>query len=119
MARTSTRCNACTDRSGANGGNWKGGRIKHKAGYIMIRIPEHPRSHANSGYVFEHILVMENHLGRFLVPGENVHHKNGIKDDNSLSNLELWCKPQPSGIRAEDAYLHALATIKLYQPLFG
>ncbi len=50
----------------------------------------------------QHHVVMEQVLGRPLRPFENVHHINGIRDDNRPENLELWCKPQPSGQRAED-----------------
>ncbi len=71
--------------------NWKGGRIQDKKGYILLYKPEHPnavvgRTH---GYVYEHRFVMAEHLGRPLDTKEFVHHKNGIKDDNRLENLEL------------------------------
>jgi HNH endonuclease len=72
------------------------------AGYVMLYAPDHPRARSNP-YVFEHILVMESLLGRHLYPDENVHHRNGVKGDNRPENLELWIRPQPSGIRASDA----------------
>ena len=52
--------------------------------------------------MLEHVHVKEQELGRRLAPGENVHHKNGIKDDNDPDNLELWLKMQPSGQRVTD-----------------
>jgi len=111
-------CISCWNKqqSLSKNGNWKGGITTHKSGYKMIRISDHPRSKSNSGYVFEHILVMEDSIGRYLVDGENVHHINGIKDDNRIENLELWTKPQPSGIRSSDAVAWAKEILRLYDP---
>lgn len=50
----------------------------------------------------EHIVVMEKILGRPVLRSEFVHHKNGVRDDNSPKNLELWVKPHPSGQRVCD-----------------
>ncbi len=82
----------------------------------MVKTPGHPRARSRD-YVFEHILVMEAHLRRYLVAGENVHHKNGIRDDNRLENLELWTRPQPPGARVEDVIAWAWEILDRYGDL--
>src|SRR3990172_2319236 len=69
-------------------GMWRGGKFINK-GYVFIHKPGHHRADV-SGYVREHILVMENYLGRVLALGEVIHHKNRIKDDNRIENLMLF-----------------------------
>jgi hypothetical protein len=66
-----------------------------KEGYVRRTMPDGRR-------VLEHVHVMEQQLGRRLAPGENVHHKNGIKHDNDPGNLELWFVMQPTGQRVTD-----------------
>lgn len=57
---------------------------------------------------------MESLLGRYLLPGESVHYRNGVRDDNRPENLELWVKPQPPGCLAEDAVEWARQVLRRY-----
>lgn len=69
-------------------------------GYVDIKTVD--------GFRRQHRVVMEEHLGRRLVPGENVHHINGIRSDNRLLNLELWYVGQPAGQRVDDLLEYAV-----------
>ena len=77
------------ERLGKKASNWRGGK-RINNGYIIIYSPEHPYPNFQKKYVYEHRLVMEKHLGRYLLPTEHVHHINKIKTDNRVKNLELF-----------------------------
>lgn len=109
----------CQSTAGNESGNWTGGKTYHKSGYVMRRTPGHPRARGKSPYVFEHVLVMKEVLGRHLVEEESVHHLNGVKDDNRPENLGLWVRPQPSGIRASDAVAWAREILARYEGASG
>jgi hypothetical protein len=100
--------------AGKRGPTWQGGRIAlNGSGYVLIHSPDHPDARKN-GYVLEHRAVMSEILGRPLDPGENVHHKNGVRDDNRPENLELWVTSQPAGQRPEDLVEWAKEILRRY-----
>ncbi len=78
-----------TIKRGANSAAWRGGRRRDAKGYISIYLPNHPYA-TKAHYVLEHRLVMEEELGRYLLPSEKVHHRNRVKDDNRPENLEVF-----------------------------
>lgn len=85
------KMNSIQARVGKKGGNNKGGRVKNAQGYIQIWKPEHPNANKN-GYILEHRLIISEQLGRKLTRDEDVHHINGIKDENRLENLKILTK---------------------------
>lgn len=84
---------------GPNSNTWKGGRHITKRGYIKIRKPEHPNN--IYGYCYEHRLVMEEHIGRYLTEHEDIHHINENKSDNRLENLELLTSSEHSKLTSK------------------
>lgn len=91
------RCLQCALKSrkllyGAEHPSWKGGKRRDNYGYIRVKLkPDdffHPMT-TSEHYVMEHRLVMAKYLGRCLHSWETVHHKNHIKDDNRIENLQL------------------------------
>jgi hypothetical protein len=94
----SARCVICANnlskgrRTGEQHPQWKGGRRTTSQGYIKVLLPRDdffaPMAD-HIGYVLEHRLVVARDLGRCLLPWEIVHHKNRIKTDNCIGNLQL------------------------------
>lgn len=92
------RCRLCSlsrirkSHVGQNNPAWKGGRFKGSRSYILVKLAPSDFFYPMQGkdkYVLEHRLIMAKHVKRCLLPWEVVHHKNGIRDDNRLENLEL------------------------------
>lgn len=90
------------------------GRFIQESGYASIKRPGHPEAKQGGGWGLEHRIVMSDHLGRPLWPDETVHHKNGVRDDNRIENLELWSKSHPPGQRVTDKLAWAREIIERY-----
>jgi len=85
-----------------------------KNGYFQITKLGHPNCTSKTGRIAEHTYVMSEYMGRPLRKQESVHHKNGIRHDNRIENLELWHKGQPAGQRVKDKIEWAKAFLESY-----
>lgn len=79
---------------GPANGRWNNGRMRTSQGYVAIKVPDGHHLRQAHGYAYEHDMVAESMLGRSLLPGEVVHHKNGVRDDNRPENLEVTTRSE-------------------------
>lgn len=91
-------------------------RLKREDGQWYLNAQGYRQTSIDGKSVLEHRVIMAIYLRRNLLPHENVHHINGIKDDNRLENLELWEHSQPSGQRVVDKVAWAKELLRLYEP---
>ena len=103
-------CGCMWRRRGEESGNWRGGKYVSKHGYVVLQ----PRVGVRQKQIMEHRQVMEQHLGRQLLPKETVHHRDGCRSNNKLENLELFSSRHSPGQRIEDKIAWAIELLQTY-----
>lgn len=88
------------------------GRKRTPKGYIQLCIKSHPNSDV-TGHIFEHRVMMEIELGRYLLPEEIVHHKNEVKHDNRIDNLVLMDRGEHTTIHHKGVKRDEIARRKM------
>lgn len=84
--RSRRKLSASSSREG--NARWNGGTT-FDGRYRLVLARGHGNANTH-GYVYEHRLVMSRHLGRPLLRSEIVHHRNLVRTDNRLANLDLF-----------------------------
>ena len=107
-------CGCSRQLRGVRHPRWRGGKYTNDGGYVIVAVP--PEKIGQSQHLLEHRIVMDKTLGRRLFDHEQVHHKNGVRSDNRLENLELKVKAHGSGISTADAVIWATEILRRYNP---
>ena len=101
-------CFKCNEKKIVNLAKYPIGTKKLKpGGYVLVKIDQ-------KNWMPEHRHLMEKKIKRKLFQMEEVHHKNGIRNDNRLKNLELWSTSHPKGARVKDLIKYAKEILELY-----
>ena len=93
----------------------------NKAGYVTYSILRGEyNGRVFNGPYSEHKLIYEMYYGVTLTSNQNIHHKNGVRDDNHIDNLELWDTSQPAGQRVLDKLSYYFELVKSHSdnPLY-
>lgn len=98
------RPKALLGKKGSSHPTWKGGFRVDKDGYIRTYAPDHPFPR-KTAYVFEHVRVIELHIGRRLLPSECVHHKDHNRQNNDLTNLELMSRTEHCRLHGKESFV--------------